>query len=203
MSNTRRLCFVVLLAAVCASCALPVDDHARAIGAEQLPPALAATSIPDTTAAATTDDAGPTTTQIESAPYRVWFITGAQLQPVTRRLATGSSSQQLIAQLLAGPSSDEVDEAGMRSAIPAGAIISTDVRGGVALVDLDPSFVAIPTGDQILAVGQLVLTFTGFPGVGQVRFAIDGVTVQVPRADGSQAEGAVTRDDYLPLTQAH
>ena len=162
--------------------------------------ALVATSIPSTTAPVTTGDAGSSTTRPEKSTYRVWFIGGAQLQPVTRRLESGSTAQEVLGQLLAGPSSEELGAQGLRSAIPEGAIISTDVRGGVALVDLDPSFVAIPTGDQILAVGQLVLTLTGLPGVGQVRFAVDGATVQVPRADGSQAEGAVARDDYLPLT---
>jgi spore germination protein GerM len=197
----RRLWYFALLGVTCAACALPVDDHARALGTEQLPPALVATSIPSTTAPITTGDAA-STTRPEKSTYRLWFIGGAQLQPVTRRLASGSTSQEVLAQLLAGPSSEELGAQGLRSAIPEGAIISTDVRGGVALVDLDPSFVAIPTGDQILAVGQLVLTLTGLPGVGQVRFAVDGATVQVPRADGSQAEGAVARDDYLPLTQA-
>lgn len=188
---------VAIVGLALAGCALPVDDHARALDAEKLPAALAATSSPTTTVAL--PGGSPSTTQRQSTPDRVWFIAGDQLQSVPREVFGSPSG--LIDALLAGPSPEEVDGSGLRSAIPEAAIISTDIRGGVATLDLDPSFVAIPTGDQILAVGQLVLTLTGLPGVGQVRFAVDGTAVRVPRADGSQVDAAVSREDYLPLTQ--
>jgi spore germination protein GerM len=195
----RRSASTALLVLALGACALPVDDHARAIAPEKLPDALAATtSAPSSTAG---EAAGPSTTRSETSVYRLWFISGDALQGVTREMPRGATPDQLIDRLVAGPSGDEVDRSGLRSAIPTGTITSTELRGGVALVDLGPSFVAIPTGDQILAVGQLVLTLTGLPGVGQVGFEVDGAPVQVPRADGSQADGPVARDDYLPLTQ--
>jgi spore germination protein GerM len=202
VTPSRAWRWLTVVTVALAGCAVPVDDHATELRAEQLPPALAATTAPVTTEPSSEATAGASTTQPETTPFRIWFIAGDQLQAVTRLVSERATTEKLAAELLAGPSREEIDRFGLRSAVPDGAITSTEVRGGVALVDLDPSFVSIPTGDQILAVGQLVLTFTGLPGVGQVRFAVDGATVQVPRADGSQADGPVARDDYLPLRQS-
>lgn len=42
-------------------------------------------------------------------------------------------------------------------------------------------------------------SWTAQPGVGLVEFSIDGDPIDVPRADGSLTDSAVTRDDYAPL----
>ena len=47
----------------------------------------------------------------------------------------------------------------------------------------------------------MTLTDRG-PGIGRVRFTVDGNAVSVPRGDGSapqQADQSVSRDDYLTL----
>ena len=51
----------------------------------------------------------------------------------------------------------------------------------------------------MLALGQLVLTATARPGVGQVRFTLEGLPVQVPTADGTVTSDPLSRDDYLAL----
>ncbi len=43
------------------------------------------------------------------------------------------------------------------------------------------------------------MTATARPGVGQVRFTLDGQPVEVPHADGSVGTDAVSRDDYAAL----
>ncbi len=44
-----------------------------------------------------------------------------------------------------------------------------------------------------------MLTATARPGVGQVRFTLEGLPVQVPTADGTIASDPLSRDDYLAL----
>ena len=56
---------------------------------------------------------------------------------------------------------------------------------GTATVELAEDFNQIPTTDQRLAIGQLVLTLTGLPGVDQVRFRLNGVDLAVPLPGGT------------------
>ena len=49
----------------------------------------------------------------------------------------------------------------------------------------------------------MTLTDRG-PGIGRVRFTVDGNAVSVPRGDGSapqQPDQSVSRDDYLSLLE--
>ena len=76
----------------------------------------------------------------------------------------------------------------------------TLTRGRVR-IDLTPAFEALPPSDQILALGQLVLTVTARPGVGQAEFTLDGEPIDVPRGNGLLVSGTVVRDDYVKLLQ--
>ena len=78
---------------------------------------------------------------------------------------------------------------GIRSAVPtkdqALLSVSTDDGSGVATIDLPPGFFEqIPQEDQLLAIGQIVLTITEVGGIGQVLFTQDGQPVGVPRRLG-------------------
>ena len=102
--------------------------------------------------------------------------------------------------MLAGPSTSEQDES-LRSAIPdPSAVVDVSVAGGVATVNLTAAFSEIPANDQVLAVGQLVLTLTDLRGIGRVRFVVDDVQVAVPLPNGETSEDSVSRDEYLVLT---
>lgn len=181
-------------------CSLPVDDNARPLGPDKIPAEIMATTTIQSvgTSSTTVSTVEPTATA-PSNVYRAWFIDGEKLTPVALHLVLSVTALEMVNQLLAGPSKKLDDEGTLRSAIPARAVISASARAGVALVDLDPTFSVIPAPDQILALGQLVLSLTELPGVGQVRFTIAGEPAQVPRADGSQSDGPVTREDLLPL----
>ncbi len=71
--------------------------------------------------------------------------------------------------------------------------------GGIARVDLGPAVSALPGGEQLLAVAQIVCTLTGRPGVGQVSFTLEGASLAVPKGDGSLVTSPVARDDYASL----
>jgi spore germination protein GerM len=116
---------------------------------------------------------------------------------------------QVLAAL--GKSPDETDlPEGLRSAIPPGSITNVVVSGGIATVDLAPAFVQptpaagqppIAPIDQALAFGQVVLTLTSRPGIGQVKFTVAGQPVAPLLGDGSQplAGTPVSADSYAGL----
>jgi spore germination protein GerM len=72
-------------------------------------------------------------------------------------------------------------------------------KGGIAQVDLNRDFTQTPAADQRFAIGQVVCTLTSLPGIGQVHFTLEGRPVEIPRADGSLTNRAVSRADYQPL----
>jgi spore germination protein GerM len=174
---------------LCAGCGIPNDDAAKAIDDDDLPRSLVRS---ETTAEQTpTSEAGQ--------PVFLFYIDGVRLVVVAEEMPPDPSLRAVINRLAKGPS-DLVAAQGFRSALSAGeAIASVSLERGVALVDLSESFAQTPVSDQVLGLGQIVLTATSRPGVGQVRFTLEGQPVEVPRADGSSGTDAVSRDDYIEL----
>jgi spore germination protein GerM len=115
-----------------------------------------------------------------------------------------------LAALQRGP--EEKDQPpGLRSAVPTGSIGNVSVGAGVATVDVAPAFVQpttandqlpVPNVDQPLAFGELVLTLTSLPGIGQVRFTVGGQPQAALVADGSLVDGPVSADNYAGLRSA-
>ena len=85
------------------------------------------------------------------------------------------------------------------SSFPSGSVSSVDASRGIAEVDLSSSFGDIRSGDQILALGQIVYTLTGQPGIGGVRFTVEGEPVTVPLSDGTLSDDPLSRDDFKAL----
>ena len=103
------------------------------------------------------------------------------------------------------PSGPPLGEAGigLRSLLPPD-LVNTVVPSGTGYVTVDlvgEEFQRIDPTDVRSAIGQLVLTLTERPGVGQVRFTLDGEPMRVPRIDGLQSEPGetVSRLDYASL----
>ena len=102
---------------------------------------------------------------------------------------------ELLSQVITGPT--EVEQTlGITTAVPAGTIASVDTSRGVAEVDLASSFGDIRSREQILELGQIVYTLTGQPGIGGVRFTVEGKEGTVPLSDGSLSDDPVSRDDF-------
>jgi spore germination protein GerM len=205
----------IALAVVLASCGVPSDKHYAAIRRDDIPFGIAdttTTSTTTTTVSPATTASAPTTT-IPTEDVTLYYIVNQKLLPVPRTLRQPGAQPVPPAQVLAalGKGPDETDlPAGLRSAIPAGSIGNVAASGGVATVDLAPSFVqptpgdtrpAIAPIDQALAFGQIVLTLTSRPGIGQVKFTVGGQPVAPLLSDGSQpaAGTPVSADNYAGL----
>jgi spore germination protein GerM len=203
-------------ALVLAGCGLPNDDSYTAIQPGDLPAGIADTTTTSTTTTtippATTTTTAPqtTTTTIPSQPVALYFVLNGRLQPVSRPFPLPVTPQAVVNQLEAGPLEQD-QPPGLRSAVPSNSIGAVSVTGGVATVDLAPNFVqpttgtdqlAVPNVDQPLAFGELVLTLTSLPGVGQVRFTVGGQPQGALAADGSLVEGPVSADNYASLRAA-
>lgn len=189
----RRVAAIAIALISVSACGIPTDEDARRIDPEEIPPGLLDVSAP-TTVAGALDPLG--TTEVVA----VYLIRDGALAPSLAEIRRGASLNDVIELIRVAPS-EELAEEGFRSALVSDVPVvqSIALARGVADIDLGPAFLELPSNDQVLALGQLVLTATARPGVGQVRFTLEGLPVQVPTADGTIASDTLSRDDYLAL----
>ena len=128
---------------------------------------------------------------------------GDRLRPTSRQVRVSPRPPTHLASvldaLIGGPTEADADD-GLRSAVPS----TTEVRavtvdGDTVVVDLSEEFASIGGERELLAVGQVVLTVTTFPGVRQVRLQLDGRPTPLPLPDGSLTDGPVALSDYAEL----
>ncbi|MER3410497.1 MAG: spore gernimation protein [Thermoleophilia bacterium] len=90
---------------------------------------------------------------------RVYFLLGGKVQPVLRVTRTEAVAGAALQALAQGPSEEERQSMGLRSAVPPGADFSgLRIDEGVASLDLPPTW-------ERSAVAQVVYTLTQFPTV--------------------------------------
>ncbi len=174
-----------------AGCGVPPDDRATLAAPDSVPfdllgqaPSVTATTLPFA--------------QTEKAT--LFLVQGERLAPVQRELPAPVSVESVLDALTDGPTTTEV-QLGLRTALlnTPGLMRSGGVSGGIAIIDLGQPFSEIAGRDQIVALAQIVSTVTGLPGVGRVRFTLDGQPVGILRGDGAVTTETVSRDDYATL----
>ncbi len=135
----------------------------------------------------------------EATAVSLYLVREDRLVHVTRDLRAGAGLTETVASLLAGPTDSEA-RAGLATAIPSStALGGVDIDGTTATVDLTNDFTAIGGIEEILAVGQIVLTLTGFDGVDDVVIGLEGRVTAVPTGSGALTERPVSAQDYAEL----
>ena len=184
-SRDRRVVAALVGSSLLAACGVSSQGDATRIEPEDVPFGLLEDE-PTTTAV----EAGRTTT--------VYLISEDRLVPVDRRVDDDAGLEELLRRIISGPT--EVEQTlGITTAVPAGTLESVDTSRGIAEVDLAASFGELRGGEQILALGQIVYTLTGQPGIGGVRFTVEGKEVTLPLSDGAPNDDPLSRDDFAPI----
>lgn len=205
------LTVVAVLGVTVAACGLPSDDKFTEIdeaedGFGLSRPSTTTTSTtlaPTTTIDATTSTSIEltTTTSIPVEQVDMYFPIGRQLAKIQVPLPADPVLNQVMARILQGPPEGE-SFVGLRTILPADAEVTATNEKGVAVVDFPAGiFEDISASDQRLVFGQIVLTMTSQPGIGQVRFTQEqqDISVFLGDASSSVAGQPVTRDDYKNL----
>jgi hypothetical protein len=213
----KRLAIIaVLLVCVLVACGIPDNGQVASVQTKDLRnlsdtiPATTTSTIPPSTIVPTTSTTvvDPSTT-IAVDDVTLYFISGGQLKGYPRSLAKPVTTNQVLSALQEGPPPGDLG-VGIRSAVPtkeSGVIKSTDDDSGVATIELPAGFFEqIDQEDQLLAIGQIVLTVLNeVGGIGQVLFTQGGSSLQVPRgASGGLSNGTepLSRRDYNDLLNA-
>jgi spore germination protein GerM len=208
----RLLVITVMLAGLLVACGIPdsgkvsgiQDKDLRQLG-DTIPTTATSTIPPTTLEPTTTTIAVDTPTTIATEEVTLYFISGGQLKGYPRALAKPATTNQVLTALQEGPPTGDPG-VGIRSVIPtrpaASLNVAPDDGSGVATIELPAGFFSqIAPEDQLLAIGQIVLTVTEVGGIGQVLFTQDGQPVGVPRRGGGFSDGnePLARRDYEEL----
>lgn len=174
-------------------CGVPLSDGPEAI-AEAAPPTAAASSAQRPEALAT-----PSSTTL-------WFVDGERLVPVSAPVASPVDAAAILAGLQTVPRdplrtlmADPLGGTGL-AVVPAPAPSPTADAADVQTVVISPTFAELTAADQVLLIGQVVLSLTELDRRPLLLVDESGAPVSVPLPDGRLRDGPVTRGDYLPLT---
>lgn len=175
----------LLVLCLCAACGLPPAGHSETIDKSDVPFGLL---DPPPSETAPPRPLGPATL--------LYFVRDDRLATALRRVVDDHDPAEVVRLLLAGPTRQEVARK-LTSDVPEGTrLISLDVSGDVATVDLSEEFGTAGGSEQVLAVAQIVYTLTASDRIDAVRFAIDGKVIEVPDGSGSLAKAPRSRADY-------
>jgi hypothetical protein len=185
---------LLLLGAV-TGCGVPVESSAQPLPSGVLPTPTPTPSPTETS-----------TTQPAPATARLWFVQEEGIVPVTAPVE-GTEPQQLLDALAAGPPADTEN---LRTVVvdplTGEAFVSaTDTNPpqvGIVTVQASPAFTALPPTEQILLLGQVVLTLTGVRTTDGVLVVNEqGEALAVPLPDGRLLDGPATAADYRSLVR--
>ena len=211
---SRLFIICVLLVGGLVACGIPDNGQVSAIqdkDLRQLGDTIPATStststtLPITIEPTTSTTAIDTVTTIATEDVTLYFISGGQLKGYPRPLVKPATANSVLTALQQGPPPGDPG-VGIRSAVPTKLEALIGVKeddSGVATIDLPPGFFEqIPQEDQLLAIGQIVLTITEVGGIGQVLFVQSGAPLPVPRRGGgglTNGSEPLARRDYEEL----
>ena len=198
-SGTAAVCIALV------SCGVPTQDLAKPLASGVIaPPALPASPSPSPSPT-DSQSVAPSPT-VTSDPVELWFAGDAGLVPVLTAVEPANSAEAVVAGLVAGPPEDEqlrtvaVDPL---TGLPLISVfldeVTESVNPGDVNIALSPEFAALPPNEQVLVLGQLVLSIAG-EGLGTVAFVDQtGSPVAVPLPDGRLLDRPATVEDYGSL----
>jgi hypothetical protein len=194
-------------AAVClalVSCGVPTQDLAQPLASGVIaPPALPAVTPSPTPSQTQTTQPSPSPAV---AQVNLWFAGGAGLVPVLTPVAPVVDAEAVVDGLVAGPPENEELRTVVVDPLTGLPLISvfldepaeTNNPGDVNIA-LSPEFSSLPPNEQVLVLGQVVLSISG-SGLGAVAFVDQtGSPVAVPLPDGRLLDRPSTVADYSSL----
>jgi hypothetical protein len=181
---------VVVAAGLVASCGVPLGDEPEPVAGVTRP---------------RSGSPSPWGTTAPAGQATLWLVDGQRLVPRDAAASTPVTTASSVALLGVAPPADS----GLRTLIadpvtgqPLAVVLTNDAGEGRTeqRVALAPTFVELAAEDQVLLIGQVVLTMTEIDRAPILFVGPDGAPLSVPLPDGRLRDGSVTRGDYLSLT---
>jgi spore germination protein GerM len=169
---------VAVAASVLAACGIPLDEAPEVVSS----PTSSGSAAPTTTLA---DGA--------SAEVAVYFLRGDRLEAQSYPVAGSPQLRDALGFVLARPAEGSDPE--LRTSVPPGTTLRrVQVAGDVASIDLSSDIDDVSGLAQKEAFAQMVFTALAFTDVQQVRFLVEGRTIDAPTDDGNLS--LISADNY-------
>ena len=183
----RSLAGVLAAALVLVGCGVPLQDEPAPIEPQAIPSRLQSPGVPTATLSA-----ARTTVQVN-------FVRKDRLVSLAREVPGSDVLDGVIQALTAGPTASEQAD-GITSALPPGiALTVVVVQGTTVGLELSGETDGRSPTENVLAVGQIVLSVTALETVDEVTFWRDGSPVEALLADGALTTAPLTAADYEAL----
>lgn len=220
----RRLVSGVALSTVAvlvSACGVSLQSSAEPIPPDVLPDPVVVSPTPTpspSVTASSTPSAEPTPTAADEdvAKLRLWMVQDDGLVAVESSLPVGTNPEYVMQALAVGPTSVQAAQ-GLRTIasdpltgqpLAVIAAVSPDATPGTEFdpaaenaiaVELSPAFSALPPTEQVLLLGQVVLSLTGAGESSVVFVDQSGARLAVPLPDGRLLDTPARASDYGPL----
>ncbi|MER7243164.1 GerMN domain-containing protein [Kribbella sp. NPDC000426] len=189
----RALVTVLAAAVVLAGCGVPVQQQPAPIDPAAVPSRLLRGNSPTS---------GPSSATPGKPAIQVVLVRNDRLVTLVRdapKPAPSDRLQTVISALLAGPTTTEQAD-GITSALPPELTLAVaGVQGQVVHLELSGETDGRSATENVLAVGQIVLSVTALSTVDQVTFSRNGQPVEALLADGALTTDPLTAADYAVL----
>jgi hypothetical protein len=210
---------LVVAGAAVAGCGVSLQSSAEPIPPDVLPAPVVVSPTPSSSpsaSTATTPTPEATATEDDVAKLRLWLVQDDGLVAVESSLPVGTNPDYVMQALVVGPTSVQAAQ-GLRTiasdpltgqplAVIAGVAPAPteatefDPAGEAAIaVELSPAFSALPPTEQVLLLGQVVLSLTGAGESAVVFVDQSGARLAVPLPDGRLLDTPARASDYGPL----
>ncbi len=199
-SGTAVLCLALI------SCGVPTQDTAQPLPTEVIaPPAIPATPSPSPSVTPEQTNS-PEPTQSVNVLVGLWFAGDTGLVRVPTEVVPPDSEQAILAGLVAGPPENQQLRTVVVDPLTGNPLVSVFEGepvivepGASVFIALSPEFAALPPNEQVLVLGQVVVSISG-AGLGAVEFVDSaGSPVAVPLPDGRLLDRPATTTDYISL----
>ncbi len=130
----------------------------------------------------------------------VYLVRGEGLVSRGRVIDENSTLEQILDLLVEGPTPAETD-LGFRSGLTnrPDIVLATAIDNELALVTLGDEVDTLSGDEQILILGQIVLTSLTVPGIAAVQFLRSDQPLSVIAPNGNSLTGPIVRSDFATL----
>lgn len=130
----------------------------------------------------------------------IYLISGSGLR--TQSLIVPSPiTAETVTTALIGPFDEDVTARGLRTGFYESSDLITNVstNESVATIDLSESFTDLAGDEQLLILGQIVLSIIANTEITSINFTSNNIAIKIPNANGKVIQGSAQRADFVDL----
>lgn len=130
----------------------------------------------------------------------IYLISGSGLRTQSLIIPSPLTAEAVISALY-GPFDENVTARGLRTGFyeSSDLITSVSIVELVATIDLSESFTELPGDEQVLILGQIVLSVIANTKITSVNFTSNTIAIKIPNANGKLIQGSAIRADFVDL----